>query len=147
MIRKEISVLLNSGSVEKELVTLKFTLKEALGALKWKHHREFEFKGKMYDLVEKGITGDTLWLRCYQDQKETLLKKEKVKLIAKALGSDPAQKDQNRQIKNFFNTLFCQDAYTWNVYKFQPASFHYSLFTFHYSPFSFSPLSPPPKFA
>jgi hypothetical protein len=145
MIRKEISELLNSGSNAKDLVTLKFTREEALNSLNWKHHREFEFNGEMYDVADKGTNGDTLWFRCYKDHKETRLNMQKDKLMAKALGSDPLKKSQEKQIKNFFQTLFSQDKSAWNPYQALPSPFHYSLFTIHYSLFSDSPLSPPPK--
>lgn len=40
---------------------------------KWVEEDEFEFNGNMYDVKKKSVSGDTLTLICYLDQKENLL--------------------------------------------------------------------------
>ena len=141
----EISAMINKGLNEKDLIILKFTDKETKTKLNWKHSREFEFDGHMYDIVEQGREGNSFWYKCYRDHKETRLYKEKEKLIAKALGNDPFQKKQNEKIRNFFKTVFQLDDFIKKDVIFNPSIIHYSLFTIHYSLFLPSPPTPPPE--
>jgi hypothetical protein len=144
-IKNEIIVKIEAGLQEKDLIILGFTKEEIETRLDWKHSREFEFNGRMYDIVRQSQAGDSVFYTCYQDHKETRLNAEKEKLIARALGQDPFQKKQTERIKNFFNTVFSQDAFSWKPCLIQPSTFHYSLLVFHYSLFAQAPPYPPPK--
>ena len=146
MIRKELTVLINAGIKEKDLIVLKFTKEESETKLNWKHSREFEYNGRMYDIIEESRDGDIFVFTCYEDHKETRLNSETQTLIAKALGQDPFSKKQAERIKNLFNTFFCPDAFTWLAFQPQPSIIHYSLLTIHYLNLSPTPLSPPPKY-
>ena len=144
-IRKEVTAMINSGVKEKDLIVLKFTKDESETKLNWKHSREFELAGQMYDIVNQSQEGDSVFYTCYKDCKETRLNSEKEKLIAKALGQDPLQNKQSERMKNFFKTVFSQDVFAWKPHFIQPSTFHYSLLVFHYSLFTQAPPSPPPK--
>jgi hypothetical protein len=144
-IRKEVTGLIIEGLAEKNLVLLKFTREESETGLTWKHSREFEYNGQMYDIVDQSQSGDSVFYTCYKDHKETRLNAKKEKLIARAIGQDPVQKNQTERLKNLFNTVYSRDAFAWKPDPPQPTNIHYSLFTIHYSLFTQSPPSPPPK--
>jgi hypothetical protein len=146
-IRKEVKHIILKDLEEKDLVILKFTEEEALVNLKWKHAGEFEYRGHMYDVVDKSMNGENIIYTCYKDHKETRLNREKEKLFAKALSQDPTQKKQNERMQKFFKFSIFQDVSSWKVSQFQPLLLQYSFFTFHYSLFTQPPPSPPPKYS
>ena len=144
-IKKEIAGMIFTGMDKKDLVQLKFTKEEAETNLNWKHAGEFEYKGQMYDIVERYQEGDTTWYNCYKDDKETRLNSEQDLLVARALGQDPVQKSQTEKIMNFFKTVYRSDIFNWKPYSSQATIFHFSFFIFNYSSLSLSPPAPPPK--
>jgi hypothetical protein len=144
-IRKEIAAKIYSGPDKKDLVLLKFTIEESETKLNWKHAGEFEYRGQMYDIVEKRQKGDSIWYSCYNDIKETRLNNELARLVNRTLGHDPYQKSQTDKLTDFFKTLFQQDAFIWKPYASLYSNFNFLFFIFYYSSLSFSPPSPPPK--
>jgi hypothetical protein len=144
-IRKEIAGKIHSGPDKKDLVLLKFAEEEAETKLNWKHADEFEFKGQMYDIVEKDQEGDTTWYYCFKDDTETRLNREKDSLLASAIGRDPRQKSQTDRLTDFLKTVYQQDVFSWTPHAASTTVFHFSFLIFNYSSLSFPPLSPPPK--
>jgi hypothetical protein len=144
-IKKEARAIIHDNPEEINLVVLRFTDTEALSKLTWKHPREFLFEGVMYDIMEQGQEGNTVWFKCYRDHKETRFDVEKKKLIANALGKDPFQKQQNEKIKNFFSNLFYQKTSNGNLLFSTPSLMHYALDIKHYALICIIPPSPPPK--
>jgi hypothetical protein len=137
--------MIRAGLPGKDIVLLKFTREESATRLTWKHSREFEYNGQMYDIVDQSLSGDSIFYTCYKDQKETRLNDKKERLIAKALGQDPVQKNQAERIKNLFNTVFSRDVFAWQPYLPQPSIFNFSFLIFNFSLFTQAPPSPPPK--
>lgn len=95
-----------AGIDKEELVLLKFTETEKQSKLKWKHSREFEFEGEMYDIVETQTVGDTTYYWLWWDHYETKLNKQLDKLLVSALGNHPQNKESHKRLFRFFNTLF-----------------------------------------
>lgn len=60
----------------EDLYTLKFSLPESKVLLKWEKKHEFEFKGKMYDIVKEMHTNDSVTYICWLDKEETELNKK-----------------------------------------------------------------------
>ena len=145
-IRKEVSEHILNEHNEENLVLLKFTAEESSALLKWKHAKEFEFNGRMFDIVSQENSNDTIYYTCYQDHKETTLNQTKKKLIAKSLGQEPFQKNHQKQIKNFFSTLFCKDYFAWSSNVNPSLNFEFLILNFEFSSIIIAPLSPPPKF-
>jgi len=75
------------------IVLLAFTKKEAQEKLRWEKAGEFEYKGKMYDVIDKETVADVILFRCVWDQKETHLNTQAKDLMEKALGQNPQQKE------------------------------------------------------
>lgn len=104
MIKREIKHKIIEGIDRSELVKLSFSPNEE-NQLRWEHSKEFEFKGEMYDVVEKEtIDGKTVYW-CWWDNEETKLNKQLNQLLAKKLGQQCP--DNNQQvISNFLKSLF-----------------------------------------
>ena len=56
----------------KDVVELSFSKKEA-EQLEWEEEMEFNYKGEMYDVVEKKVEGNRVTVRCIPDTKEDAL--------------------------------------------------------------------------
>jgi hypothetical protein len=145
-IRQEVGSMISSVMDEKDLILLKFSKDEIRTRFNWKHDREFEYDGQMYDITDQWQEGDSVYYQCYSDLRETRWNNEKQRLIAKALGQDPSQKKQAEKIKNYFNTLFSQDTFAWKPAEFNPSNFLSPVSNFQFPSVSLSPPAPPPKF-
>lgn len=141
----EVEQKLAAGIDKSKLVRFGFTKKESETKLNWKHSREFEYEGQMYDIVEQSHEGDSLFYTCYKDHKETRLNNHKERIIAKALGQDPTRKSQSEKLINFIKTVFSRDSFAWFPFSPESSTIQFSTFNLQFSTFSPTPLSPPPK--
>jgi hypothetical protein len=109
LIRKEVKHHLIEQTKLDDLVLLSFSVEESQEILKWKHEKEFEFDGEMYDVVKRESRGDSLFYWCWWDHEETQLNRQLDILLAKALGSHPDHKSQKQRLKHFLQNLYhCQ---------------------------------------
>ena len=84
----------------------KFSAEDARLKLDWEHSREFEYKGEMYDVLRSETKGDSIWYWCYWDRKETKLRKELNVLLVNLMGPGQQNKNEGRQLNDFFKSLF-----------------------------------------
>jgi len=105
-IRREVKMHLITSIHKDELVRLSFTSEQERAALRWEHAHEFEFEGKMYDLVSKQTNGDTTHYWCWPDKKETKLNRQIDQLIAAALSQNQHQSENETRLLKFFKSLF-----------------------------------------
>lgn len=108
-VKREVKWKLIEGVDRNELVFLKFSKEEQQIHLNWKHAKEFEFKGEMYDVVEKEVYGDTTYYWCWWDSEETKLNKQLDQLVAFTLGNSPVQNQSQAKIMQFFKSLYFQN--------------------------------------
>lgn len=90
----------------EELALLKFSKEETETRLKWKHSREFEYNGSMYDIVETEVREDSIIYWCWWDHKETKLNKQLAQLVSIALNGSPQNQNQKWQIQQIIKTLY-----------------------------------------
>lgn len=105
-IKKEVKWKMISGIPKEELVLLKFTEKEKKTKLKWKHSKEFEYNGEMYDIVESNVIGDTTYYWLWWDHEETQLNKQLTKLFLFSLGQNPNYKNTQNLLYSFLKSLY-----------------------------------------
>lgn len=103
--KRSVGEKIEEGLEPKELVTLQFSEAE-LKQLKWEHEREFEYKGQMYDVVERKMKGDTTLFVCWWDHEETRLKEEMRKLLARQDHEVPLKNNQTERIDTFQKNLY-----------------------------------------
>ena len=114
VVRKEVKWKMIAGIDKSELVFFQFSKKESQTKLKWKHSKEFEFNGEMYDVVKKITSSQTIQYWCWWDHEETKLSKQLSKLLVGAFQSDVPSKDKKQQIVSFYKSLFCTEVFIWN---------------------------------
>ncbi len=144
--KREVKWKMIAGLDKEELVLLKFTAKESKTELRWEHSREFEYKGQMYDIVEKSIQGGTIFYWCWWDHEETKLNKQLDGLLANVLGNNPQRQEKKSQLADFFKKLFHENQKTHlaEIFKQRIDCFFYSeVFTSIYH----APPVPPPRFS
>lgn len=105
-IKGQVKEKILAGIDKQELHLLKFTQSQIKEELRWEHSREFEYRGEMYDVVEKKVLGDTTYFWCWWDYEETTLNKNLRHMLAKVLGRNPNRKEKKEQLQDFFKKLF-----------------------------------------
>ncbi|MAT89921.1 MAG: hypothetical protein CMC35_04440 [Flavobacteriaceae bacterium] len=131
-VRKEVKHQLMANVHEDDLKLLAFS-KEDSERLQWKHDKEFEFQGVMYDIVSTTEKNDSLYYRVFPDKKETKLNRQLEKLATDAFGKDPLQQEKQRQLSHFFSILFFTPLETWTPWEsseFTAMQYNYAN-TFH----------------
>ena len=96
-----------AGMNKSELILLRFTKTEINTKLNWKHAKEFEYNGRMFDIVEQETNGDTTSYLCWLDKEETKLNKQLQELVTLALGNNPQNQNQQKQLTHFIKSLYC----------------------------------------
>jgi len=146
VVKKEVKRQIIAGMDRDELVLLKFSKEEIKTLLRWEHDEEFEYREQMYDVVEVIEKDGMIHYWCWKDDEETLLKKDLDRLLAGALGSSPQNNDHQKQIKNFFKTLYYLDHFSWSP----PIEFFTkgnTIYLLRHLTAGYPPSVPPPKFA
>lgn len=105
-VRKSVKWKMIEGIDKEELVLLKFTPEQEGEHLNWKHSKEFEYAGEMYDIVEQFSRNDTNFYYCWQDREETKLNKQLNQLIAGMSETDPQKNNSKNQWAQFFKSLY-----------------------------------------
>ncbi len=115
-----------------ELVLLKFTKKESREQLRWEHAKEFEYKGEMYDIVNKTELGDSIFYWCWWDYEETKLNKKLDHLLSVFLGQDPKHQQRQHLVIDFLKHLFYAECMHWDmvmsILQIHPAGFRTTCF-------------------
>ncbi len=134
------------GIDKQELILVKVGIDEVETRLRWEHSREFEYAGQMYDVIEREINIDTVFLYCWPDHAETRLNKQLTTLMALAMGQRPHNKDNQKRLADFFKSLFRspQSEKTTQVQVIEMEPVH-SIYRSDYSSFNLPPPSPPPE--
>lgn len=78
---------------------------EGLQQLYWEHEKEFQYKGEMYDVIDRYVRGDSVYLLCFHDREESHLKKQLYNYLARQQDKNPAQKQTESRIFAFLSKL------------------------------------------
>lgn len=146
-IRREVKWNMIASLDKEELVLLKFTKKEGQEKLKWKHSKEFEYNGQMYDIVETEIHGNTTYYWCWWDYKETALNKKLTTLLANFLDHNQQSKNTKIRFSNFYQSLFYSKSKPWEALQIKLISEKKYIYNFNYTSLHFPPPSPPPNYS
>ena len=134
-----------AGINRETLVLWKFTETEKQNLLRWKHDREFEYRGEMYDIVETEVRGDTTYYWCFWDHEETLLNKQLAALLSFAMKSNPKKQENQKRLATFFKSLYYTTFNKPDPFIFKEIKRnHLDLICLFRSQF-YSPAVPPPK--
>lgn len=106
-IKKEVKHQIMSGLSTEDLVELNFQLHEVVH-LKWKRTHEFEYKGKMYDLVYYKTAGMNLTYWCWLDKEETALNAKLDHFLNIALSGNRNRKSKEFELETFLKNMSFQ---------------------------------------
>lgn len=133
------------GIDNEELVLLKFTENEKKNLLNWKHAKEFEFDGNMYDIVNIQVIGDTTYYHCWLDHAETKINNQLDHLFSIILGKDSKNKENIIFFFKFFNGFYYTESIENNALVFQGIKCRYFLENNTCISISVPPPVPPPE--
>jgi hypothetical protein len=115
MAKQTASIKIERELPTEETILWKFTHTEAATKLRWKHAREFEYQGEMYDIIRSETIGDTMLYWCYHDRKETKLRKDLSVLLKSFVHKDPQHAKQQTHITTFITSLICVHIDRWGI--------------------------------
>lgn len=145
-VKREVKWKMIEGVDRSELVLFKFTEEDKKLQLNWKHSKEFEYKGEMYDIAESEFHGDTTYYWCWWDYEETALNKQLDQLFSFALGNSPTHKQNQEKIIQIFKSLyFIEEDSVISVCCLESSNSLFDAYRLNYSSHFISPNSPPPK--
>ena len=104
--RKEVKHMLMEHVDRAELVRLSFSHEQVSQALRWKHSKEFEYDGVMYDIVSQAQQGDSMTYWCWKDDKETKLERQLDQLTEAMLNNSPDRQKQQDGWQHFLKNLY-----------------------------------------
>lgn len=133
-----------AGIDREELVVLKLTEAEKKTELNWKHSKEFEYRGEMYDIVETAVSGDTTTYWLWWDSEETELNKQLDNLVAQVFGKSPKDEQGQEMLTQFYKQLFCEYSEPISP-AFIPEETTYTPYAENFSSALLTPPSPPPR--
>jgi hypothetical protein len=146
-VKKVVKEQILAGITKEELVKLVFAKNDTAEKLRWEHQGEFESEGKMYDIIERKYSQDSITYWCWCDDDETHLKKQYKYLVAQALGSNPLKTNSKKQLIDYLKSLYYPESANHGFTTFCPLTDKFAIFENQYiSTSCTNPPGPPPKF-
>lgn len=134
-----------NGMDDSQLIAFTFSARDSAEVLLWKHAREFQFEGEMYDIVRFEFAGgDSTRYICWHDKDETRLNEQIASLLPNVFGHH----DQTRQTKDRLVQFYTHLYFEWSAIEFNPLNSSVLLFSsFEKLYASYQPKveSPPPQ--
>lgn len=132
------------AQMEKDdLQMLAFTKEEAEQDLYWEHSKEFEYRGEMYDIVDKKITEDSVYYWCWWDKEETVLVQKLYSLMRNRLSHDSKHQNKKSQLYQILDSIFLEKK-QWNHTPEYVTITHCFYYQKEYFKFQDPPIIPPP---
>lgn len=147
-IRREVKAKINAGLKDEQLIKLVFNKSELSSRLVWHKIDEFEYQNKMYDIVRKHETTDSIEYFCWQDDDESEIKMMLNKMSALEWHNNKEKDHQKDRQTEYYKNLICSVKYELHPNFSTPIvnpgeKTNYKL-NFK-SVFPFQPLGPPPE--
>lgn len=144
-VKKSVKRQIMKGVDREELIYMAFSQRDLETKLKWKHSKEFELNGEMYDIVERKETNDSIFYWVWWDNEETELNRQVRRIATVVFGSSPQQHKQNKMVQYFYQSLFFESID--GIEKTHPEPSKKQLFKYCFSikEIDYSKPVPPPK--
>jgi hypothetical protein len=110
LVQKKVKRQIMKSCNDEDLVFIAFTKEETQTLLNWKHSKEFEYNGEMYDIVHKRETQDSVYFKLWWDKEETVVN-QKVKRIANSIFSQHEQQQEELAAVMLLKFLFYETNY------------------------------------
>ncbi len=147
VLRSDLKERMIAGMEKDELVVLKFTQNEIEKELNWEHSGEFEYQGKMYDIIQTKVQGDSIYYTCWLDEEETKLEKQLTKLVAQAFAKDTKNRDKKEHFYSFLRSFYCSNYLDWKALPIQKGLCKNQDFIYrnNFNSLKTTPPTPPPQ--
>ncbi|MCC6724038.1 MAG: hypothetical protein IT258_05970 [Saprospiraceae bacterium] len=142
-VREAVKERIMAGVGQNELTQLTFPLQAIETELKWKHSKEFEYKGQMFDVVKSEQRGDSISYWCIHDKAETKINHQLDQLTDLESSKDPQHKATLGNLLDFLKSLFWEQKELPQIVAVRHKS-HFSYFLSKYRVYPSSD-SPPPE--
>ena len=131
--RKNIQQSIDSGMFEDDLILFKFNKDEfekGLSHIEWIEDDEFRIDEGLYDIVEKNVTDDFVYLYCYDDKKESILYLGLFKIFNRLFGDETNNVRNLTMVNSLLSDYYFCDANELNKYYLQESSRYLTIKTF-----------------
>ncbi len=108
-VQKSVKRKIMNGIPKEELIFMAFSSEDLSTKLNWKHSKEFELNGEMYDIVERRETADSAFYWVWWDKEETELNQQVKRIAAEIFGNAPDQQEKNKLVQSFYKSLFFEN--------------------------------------
>jgi hypothetical protein len=96
---------------ESELIIFEVSASDTTTHFKWKHSKEFEYQGKMYDIVKRKQTGDEITYLVWQDDEETAVN-SKIKLVTNSIfDNSPVNQNNRLAFQLLIQSLYAEETF------------------------------------
>lgn len=146
MARKSAKRTILNGLPESELTYLKFSNDEIKYKLKWKHSREFEYNGIMFDIVKKKTENDSVYYWCWQDDRETFINGKIATLLKESNSSNKKNKDATKRLIHYLSSFYVVANGVKTEYNSVKESYTGFCISDNYTSRGVSPPTPPPRY-
>lgn len=109
-VRKAVKWQILNHVEKSELTLLQFSIAQSQNDLNWKHQGEFEWKGKMYDIVSFENKGDSIFYWCFADEEEDKINTKISAFLRDTWQNNPSKKEQEKRLDSFLKSLFVDEA-------------------------------------
>ncbi len=103
-LRKQVKHRILEGIPKSELTLVKISPENK--NIRWKHSKEFQYNGEMYDVVRSEKHGDTIYYFCWWDNKETKLNQKLNETLSLELGKNASRNTTKSALVDYFKSLF-----------------------------------------
>jgi hypothetical protein len=104
-LRSESTERINRGIPQHQQVIFRFGVedyRDKSSQINWKDKDEFRLDGKMYDIIKKETSGDSVYLYCIIDREESDL----YSILDKLIEDDSENSDKENRINNYFSHFY-----------------------------------------
>lgn len=144
-VQKSVKHQIMEGIDKEELIYMAFSKNDIKTKLNWKHSKEFELNGEMYDIVERRETSDSAFYWVWWDKEETELNRRVRRLAAEIFGQNPDHQEKNQLVQQFYKSLFFENQWVSDNYQFNNSSDNEFFYLMKRTQTHKVVLSPPPK--
>lgn len=143
-VRKEVKSQMIRELSDDHFVVLTFNLSD-LEELEWEDDTEFEFHGKMYDVIDADTSENNITYKCWPDSEETALNQLLKVSINDVLAGNSSHQDHKKQFNTQQETKYLSNQnYSINIgFRIQQTT-PFPVLTTRFQSLEISPETPPP---
>lgn len=128
---------------KEDLTCIKFTI-DNNSILNWENDHEFEYQGKMYDVVTFEMIDDVIYYYCWPDHDETALNQKMDDVLEMLLGTDNEDEEDKEVLAKLYKSLFPTSIDDF-IFIDQTPEISFEYYQANFSSLESSPPSPPPQ--